>query len=76
MLPPYFLKHFVYFISYITTIPFYIFDNTLILHIRPLNTTVRQSYGINLNRRILTYRYFSITYEFFFNRSYRSYCVL
>jgi hypothetical protein len=75
--PLYYLKHFIYFISYITTIPFYIFDNTLILLIRPLNTTVRQlnnqSYRINLNRRILTYRSFSITHESFFNPSYMSY---
>jgi hypothetical protein len=31
---------FIYFISYITTISFYISDNTLILPIRPMNTTV------------------------------------
>jgi hypothetical protein len=62
----YYLKYFIYFIFYITTISFYIFDNTLILLIRPLNTTIRQlkdqSYRINLNRQIFTYRSFSITY--------------
>jgi hypothetical protein len=41
-LPLYYLKHFTYFISYIKTISFYIFDNTLILSIWPLNTIVRQ----------------------------------
>jgi hypothetical protein len=29
--PLYYLKHFIYFISYITIISFYIFENTLIL---------------------------------------------
>jgi hypothetical protein len=56
--------HFLY-----RTIPFYIFDNTLIILIRSLNTTVwqlkKQSYRINLNRQILTYKSFSITYESF-----------
>jgi hypothetical protein len=69
--------HIFHFLYYNNTI--YIFDNTLIPHIRPLNTTVRQltnqSYRINLNRRILKYRSFSITYESFFNWPYRSYCV-
>jgi hypothetical protein len=40
--PSYYLIHFIYFISYITTIPFYIFNNTLILPIGPLNTNTRQ----------------------------------
>jgi hypothetical protein len=44
------------------TISFYIFDNALILPIRPLNTTVRQlknqSYSINLNHHIFTYMSF------------------
>jgi hypothetical protein len=40
--PSYYLIHFIYFISYITTIPFYIFNNTLILPIGPLNSNIRQ----------------------------------
>jgi hypothetical protein len=66
--PLYYLKHFIYFISYIITITFYIFDNTLILLIRPFNTTVRQlknqSYRINFNRQILTYTYIYVIFYY------------
>jgi hypothetical protein len=52
----------------------YISDNTNILFIPSMNTThitlKNRWYRINLNRQILTYTYFFITYEFFFNRWY------
>jgi hypothetical protein len=47
----------------------YIFDNTHVRHIPPINTTrtmlKNRWYKINLNCRILTYRSFYITYESF-----------
>jgi hypothetical protein len=65
-------KIIMYFISYITIIQFYISDNTLILLIRPMNMTIprlkNQYFRINLNRRILTYKAFSITSESFLNQ--------